>query len=58
MRRAELVIVCGGSDLCIRIASNQSEGGSSNMSRVAVDQIAEHHCYGQGTAERQKQLLL
>ena len=45
MRRTELVIGYGGSDLHARIASDWSEGGGVEY----VDQMAKRHGRGQGT---------
>ena len=47
MRRKELVIRCGDSDLQSRIVSDWSQGGVSNLSRVEIDQIDERHSHGQ-----------
>ena len=49
MRRAVLVIGCSDSELSTRIASDWSEGGVLNLSRVANNQMAEHHGRVQGT---------
>ena len=61
MRRSALVIGCSDSDLRASIASDrlEGEGGGSNMSSVAINQMAEHHVRDQGTGrQRQKWILL
>ena len=52
MRRAALVTGCGNLDLRARIASNCSKGGGLNLSRVAINQMAERHGPGQGMTGR------
>ena len=42
MRRATLVIGCGDSALRARMASDRSDGGGSNLSRVAIDHMADY----------------
>ena len=54
MRRKELVIRCGDSDLQSRIVSDWSQGGVSNLSRVEIDKMAERYGRGQGTGQKQK----
>ena len=52
IRRETFVIVCGDSDLRVRISSNWSEGGGSNLLRLAIYQMVECHGRSQGTTGR------